>query len=99
MFKEKHTPGGGGGGGGGGQSVFFFTNTFSSLVSYVSFVLSLFVPHLYIFPQIDGKKFISVKLRDWMSNSVDPDETAHYEPSHLDLRWLQKPIILNRLWQ
>ena len=23
-----------------------------------------------------------------MSNSVDPDETAH-----LDLRWLQKPII------
>ena len=28
-----------------------------------------------------------------MSNSVDPDETAHYEPSHLDLRCLQKPII------
>ena len=29
-----------------------------------------------------------------MSNSVDPDETAHYEPSHLDLRCLQKPIII-----
>ena len=28
-----------------------------------------------------------------MSNSVDPDETAHDEPSHLDLRSLQKPII------
>ena len=28
-----------------------------------------------------------------MSNSVDPDKTAHYEPSHLDLRCLQKPII------
>ena len=28
-----------------------------------------------------------------MSNSIDPDETAHYEPSHLDLRCLQKPII------
>ena len=27
-----------------------------------------------------------VKLKDLMSNSVDPDETAHYEPSHLDLR-------------
>ena len=26
-----------------------------------------------------------------MSNSVDPDETAHYEPSHLDLCCLQKP--------
>ena len=29
-----------------------------------------------------------------MSNSVDPDETAHYEPSHLDLRCLQKTIII-----
>ena len=29
-----------------------------------------------------------------MSNSVDPDETAHYEPSHLDLRCLQKPIVI-----
>ena len=27
-----------------------------------------------------------------MSNSVDPDETAHYEPSHLDLCCLQKTI-------
>ena len=31
-----------------------------------------------------------------MSNSVDPDETARYEPSHLDLRCLQKPIIIDR---
>ena len=29
-----------------------------------------------------------------MSKSVDPDETAHYEPSHLDLCCLQKPIII-----
>ena len=29
-----------------------------------------------------------------MTNSVDPDETAHYEPSHLDLRCLQKPFIM-----
>ena len=29
-----------------------------------------------------------------MSNSVDPDETAHYEPSHLDLCCLQKPVII-----
>ena len=27
-----------------------------------------------------------------MSNSVDPDDTAHYELSHLDLYCLQKPI-------
>ena len=29
-----------------------------------------------------------------MSNSVDTDETAYYEPSHLDLRCLQNPIII-----
>ena len=29
-----------------------------------------------------------------MSNSVDPDETAHDDPSHLDLCYLQKPIIV-----
>ena len=28
-----------------------------------------------------------------MSNSVDPDETAYYELSHLDLCCLQKPIL------
>ena len=28
-----------------------------------------------------------------MSNSVDPDETAHYEQSYLDLCYLQKPIL------
>ena len=27
-----------------------------------------------------------------MSNSIDPDN--HYEPSHLDPRYLQKPIII-----
>ena len=29
-----------------------------------------------------------------MSKIVDPDETAHYEMSHLYLRCLQKPIII-----
>ena len=29
-----------------------------------------------------------------MSNSVDPDETSHHEPSQLDLCCLQKPIIV-----
>ena len=35
-----------------------------------------------------------VKLKDWMSISVYLDETAHLEPSHLDLRCLHKPIII-----
>ena len=29
-----------------------------------------------------------------MSNSIDPDETAHDEPSHLELRCLQTPIVI-----
>ena len=29
------------------------------------------------------------KIKNIMANSVDPDETAHYEPSHLDLYYLQ----------
>ena len=28
-----------------------------------------------------------------MANSVDPDETARYEPSHLDLRCLQRYLV------
>ena len=35
-----------------------------------------------------------VKLKDWMTNSVDPDATACYEPSHLALHCLQKNIII-----
>ena len=27
-------------------------------------------------------------------NSVDPDETAHYEPSHLDLHCLHRYLFL-----
>ena len=40
------------------------------------------------------ERSLYVKLKDWMSNRVDPDETAHNEPSHLDLCCLQKPIII-----
>ena len=31
----------------------------------------------------------SVKNQNRMANSVDPDETAHYEPSHQDIHSLQ----------
>ena len=34
------------------------------------------------------KRSLYAKLKDWMSNSVDPDE-----PAHLDLCCLQKPIM------
>ena len=31
-----------------------------------------------------------VKVKSRMANSVDHDEMAHYEPSHLDLHCLQR---------
>ena len=39
------------------------------------------------------ERSLSVKLKARMSNSIYPDETAHYEPSHLDLCCLQKTVI------
>ena len=33
---------------------------------------------------------VSVKNQNRMANSVEPDEMAHYEPSHQDLNCLQK---------
>ena len=37
---------------------------------------------------------VQVKKNElWMTNSVDPDETARYEPSHLDLHYLQRYLV------
>ena len=48
----------------------------------------------FVFVLFFFNKLSTVKLKDRMSNSIDPDETAHYELSHLDLCCLQKPIII-----
>ena len=32
-------------------------------------------------------------MKNRMANSVDPDEMAHDEPSHLDLRSLQRYLV------
>ena len=37
-----------------------------------------------------GSHFEKKTKQNRMANSVDPDETAHYEPSHLDLHCLYK---------
>ena len=39
---------------------------------------------------------VSVKNQNRITNSVDPDETAHYELSHQDLQCLQKMVLLCR---
>ena len=41
---------------------------------------------------------MSVKYQNRLANSVDPDEMAHYEPSHQDLHRLQRyPVWSARL--
>ena len=49
---------------------------------------------LFFFTNYRLERSFYVKLKYCISNSVHPDETAHYEPSHLDLRCLQNPIII-----
>ena len=36
---------------------------------------------------------MTVKNLNIMANSVDPDEMAHYEPSHLDLQCLLRYMV------
>ena len=33
---------------------------------------------------------VQSKIKNKMANSADPDETAHYEPSHLELHCLDR---------
>ena len=52
------------------------------------------LPSLNLDTSIVAKRF-QAKISNRMANSVDPDETvlywlSHYEPSHLDLRCLQR---------
>ena len=44
--------------------------------------------HIYCCQEGDICKLNEKKNR--MANSVDPDETAHYEPSNLDLHYLHR---------
>ena len=70
------------------HACFHFCNTFNSFGAkfQTTFVVCFFLTNYRL------ERSLYVKLKDWMSNSVDPDETDHYEPSHLDLCCLQKSI-------
>ena len=46
-------------------------------------VLKIYVNHILMFKL----KVAKMKLAEY-TNSVDPDEEAHYEPPHLDLHYL-----------
>ena len=51
--------------------------------------LKWIIPSLNLVRTIASFKVFS-QNKNRMANSVDPDETAHYEPSHQDLHCLQK---------
>ena len=58
-----------------------------------TYVVCFFRFSLFFLTNYRLERSLYVKLKDWLSNSVHPDETAH-EPSHLDRCWLQKPFII-----
>ena len=68
------------------QSEDWFTLSVPNFRLHLSFASVFF----FFFSNYKLKRSLYVKLKDWMSNSIDPDETAHNEPSHLDLCCLQK---------
>ena len=49
---------------------------------------------LQIFEKLSNINCNLLKIKDYSANTVDPDETAHYEPSHLDLQCLQIQLLL-----
>ena len=60
----------------------------------LSFLLYFFYFFFFFLLQTNLERSLYVKLNNWISKSVDSDETSHDEPSHLDLRCLQKPIMI-----
>ena len=46
----------------------------------------------FVFNKLFLERSLYVEVERLNVNSVDPDETSHYKPSHLDLHCLQKPI-------
>ena len=53
-----------------------------------------FVVCFVVFNRLSTGKTSVCKVEKLNANSIDSDETAHHEPSHLDLCCLQKPIII-----
>ena len=52
-----------------------------------------FLSHLHLDRSVFANKGVSQKIKNRMANSVDPDEMAHYEPSHLNLHCLQRCLV------
>ena len=68
------------------------TSTYSILVLFNPFIPEFLVtlPSLNLGMFTDAKIWFQSKIRNRMANSVGPDETPRYEPSHLDLHCLHR---------
>ena len=62
---------------------FVYNSSFQPLVSEIDSSISAFGTSI-------ATKKVTICVKNRMINSVNPDETAHDEPSHLDLHSLQK---------
>ena len=77
----------------------------SRQISIAFVFLNPFIPEflkwtLPILSQVETTAQISDSFKNQtrMANKVDPDGTAHYEPSHQDLHCLQKKMFWSIVW-
>ena len=60
-------------------------STFRNINLFVPNFLKWILPSLNLDMSTDAKKGFQSNFENRMANSVDPHETVHYEPAHLDL--------------
>ena len=77
--------------------IFGLVWAFTHLNPFTPGFLKYTLPSLNFELSILVNKGFSKKIKRGMVNSVDPDETAHYELSHLDLHCLQK-CLFESVW-
>ena len=71
-------------------------NTFGNYCWFYPLILEFFEVDLNLDMFTDAKRGFSQKVNNRKANSVDPDEMAHYEPSHQDLYCFQKVVLVCR---
>ena len=66
-------------------------NELHKIIHFIPEFAKLTLPSLNMVRTISLQIGVSFKNQNRMTSSVNPDETAHHEPSHQDLHCLQKP--------
>ena len=73
----------------------FLTLSVPNFGRHLSFAFFFF----FFFNKLSFERRLYVKLKDWMSNSIDPDETAHWAVSSGSMLFAKAYYIYHRLWQ